>query len=137
MICEICGEWNHFYNVNVMLSAQCIAYQFTDYWLDGHVPTMTETRLIVESCYLIFNDEEFENFCTLLKSIEDDFKQDQNDGYKLFKLSEATFKDGGGKNWDRLIVVFAFATKLMNRENSDLISKWLMHVLLQKIRVWM
>ena len=76
-------------------------------------------------------------FAPYSNMVEDDFKQDQNDGYKLFKLSEATFKDGGGKNWDRLIVVFAFATKLMNRENSDLISKWLMHVLLQKIRVWM
>jgi hypothetical protein len=139
MICEICGEWNHFYNVHLRLRAHCIAYQFTDYWLDGQVPTLTEARCIIESCHVIFNNEEFMDFCKLLKLLEDAYKQDENDGYKLFKLSKTTFEGtGGGRDcWSQLITIFAIATNLMNRGNVDLISNWLMHVLLENSSVWM
>ena len=56
-------------------------------------------------------------------------------GYRLFKLSQNEFEDQS--KWEKLISVFAFSTKLINIENSDLISKWLMHVLLQNSNVWM
>ena len=56
-------------------------------------------------------------------------------GYILLKLSQNEFEDK--TKWEKLISVFAFSTKLMNIDNSDLISKWLMHVLLQNSSVWM
>ncbi len=59
---------------------------------------------------------------------------DDTDGYKLFKLSEDTFK--GGKTWELLIIIFSLAEEMINVKTCNLITQWLMHVLVQN-DIWM
>ena len=127
-VCCICeGETlHHLHDVNTMLRAHCIANQFNEYWLDNRLPAMKVAELIIRQCrdLLEKRNDVFQNMCIQFPESGD------VSGYRLFKLSQNEFEDR--TRWEKLISVFAFSTKLINRENSDLISKWLMHVLLQK-----
>ena len=55
-------------------------------------------------------------------------------GYRIFKLSQNGFE--GVTNWEKLIAVFTFATKLLDRDTVNLIIQWLIHVLLMN-NIWM
>ena len=113
-----------------MLRAHCIANQFQEYWLDNRLPGMEEAEFIIMQCC-----EFLKNHNELLKNMCIQFQESGSvSGYRLFKLSENEF--GDNTKLEKLISVFAIATKLMNGENTDLISKWLMHVLLQNSSVW-
>ena len=70
-----------------------------------------------------------------LKNMCMQFQESDISGYRLLKLLQNEFEDES--KWEKLISVFAFSTKLIDIENSDIISKWLMHVLLQNSNVWM
>ena len=132
-VCCICeGETlHHLHDVNTMLRAHCTASQFTEYWLDNRLPVMKEAELIIIQCheYMKNHNERLKNMCM-------QFQESGNiRGYRLFKLSQNEFEDQS--KWEKLIYVFTFSTKLIDIENSDIISKWLMHVLLQNSNVWM
>ena len=90
-----------------------------------------------EAEFIIIQCREFmKNRNELLQKMSMQFQESCDvSGYRLFKLSQNEFADK--TKWEKLISVFAFSTKLMNIDNSDLISKWLMHVLLQNSSVWM
>ena len=133
-VCSICeGEtFHHLHDVNTMLRAHCISHQFQEYWLDSRLPVMKEAEFIIMQCHEFLemenHDDELQNLCTQFQESGD------VNGYRLFKLSQNVFEDK--LNMGRLIVIFAFSTKLLNRENSDLIIQWLIHVLLMN-NVWM
>ncbi len=131
MFCDICGDQGkpEYQNLNKKLRIYFIAQQFTDYWLHGRLPTMIEARNIIESCHCMFNEREFEDFHNLFKMDIDDI-----DGYKLFKLSEGTFKSA--KTWELLIIIFALAAEMINIKTCNLIAQWLEHVLVQN-DIWM
>ena len=124
-VCSICvGEISHHpHDANLMLRAHCIARQFYEYWLDSQLPMMEEAKFINTQCqaFLEINDNVLQNMCIQFQ------ESGEVSGYRLFKLSQCVFQDK--VNWGRIISIFAFATKLMSRENSDLIIQWLTHVL--------
>ena len=122
---------HHLHDVNTMLRVHCIAHQFQEYWLDSWLPAIKEAELIIMQCRdLLKNQNDVsQNMCIQFQESGDVI------GYRLFKLSQSEFEDR--TKWGNLIAVFAFSTKLMNREISDLISKWMMHVLLQNSSVMM
>ena len=132
-VCNICeGETlHHLHDVNTMLRAHCIANQFQEYWLDNRLPAMKEAEFIIKQCreFMKNRNELLQNMCMQFQESAD------VSGYSLFKLSQTEFEDK--TKWEKLIYVFAFSTKLMNIDNSDLISEWLTHVLLQNSSVWM
>ena len=115
-----------------MLRANCIANQFQEYWLDNRLPVMKEAEFIIMQCHEFLemenHDDELQNLCIQFQESGD------VNGYRLFQLSKNVFEDK--PNMGRLIVIFAFSTKLLNRETSDLIIQWLIHVLLMN-NVWM
>ena len=112
-----------------MLCANYIAKQLQEYWLDSRLPAMKEAELIIMQCHELLGKQNdvLQNMCIQFQESGDVSE------YRLFKLSQNEFEDQ--TKWGRLISVFAFSIKLMNMEN--LISKWIMHVLLQNSRVWM
>ena len=115
-----------------MLRANCIADQFQEYWLDNRLPMMKEAEFIIVQCEDFL---EMENHDDVLQNVGTQFLESGDvSGYRLFKLSQQLVEDK--INFGRLIAVFACATKLLNRETSALITKWLMHVLLQNNIVW-
>jgi hypothetical protein len=130
MYCDICGDQgkHNYQTINEQLRIHVITHQFINYWLKGWAPTMIEARHLIESCHCMFNDEKYEDFCNSFE------EKDELDGYKLFKFSEGAFKEV--KNWEQLIVVFSFATKLINENTLNIITQWLMHVLVQN-DIWM
>ena len=92
---------------------------------------MKEAEFIIMQCR-----EFLENYNNVLQKMRMQFQENGDvSGYRLFKLLQNEFADK--TKWEKLISVFAFSTKLMNIDKSDLISKWLMHVLLQNSSVWM
>ena len=129
MFCDICGDQgkHEYQNLKEKFRIYFIAHQFTDYWLHGWTPAMVEARNIIGSCHCMFNEGGFEDFRNLMNI-------DNTDGYKLFKLSEGTFK--GVKTWELLIMIFSLATEMINENTSNLITQWLMHVLVQN-DIWM
>ena len=132
-VCSICEREtiHNLHDVNTMLRAHCIANQFQEYWLDNRLPVMEEAEFIIMQCR-----EFMKNHNELLKNTCIKFQESGGvSGYRLFKPSQNEFENK--RNWEKLISVFAIATKLMNKENSDLISKWLMHVLMPNSSVWM
>ena len=121
-VCCICEReyLHHLHDVNTMLRAHCIANQFNEYWLDNRLPAMKEAEFIILQC---------QKMCMQFQESAD------VSGYRLFKLSQTEFEDK--TKWKNIISAFAFSTKFMNIDNSDLVSKWLMDVLWQNTSVWM
>ena len=95
-----------------MLRAHCISHQFKEYWLDSRLPMMKEAEFIIMQCHEFLemenHDDELQNLCTQFQESAD------VSGYRLFKLAQNVFEDK--LNLGSLIVIFAFSTKLLNRE---------------------
>ena len=101
--------------------ANCIVQQFKESWHRGSIPARYEAQFLMEQCenMLKKHDDDFNKLCS----------QFDGSGRSLLQITKTVFDDK--VNWGRLISVFTFGTKLMNKIPSNLLTEWLIYVILQ------
>ena len=105
-----------------IINAHQVACDFLDHWMHGSAFVTHEAQFLVEQCVKMLEkrSNEYDKLCTQFE------ESGCLNGNSLCQLSNTVFNDN--VNWGRMVAVFTFGLKIMNKIPTTVLIQWLTHV---------